>query len=259
MKFLILKPRNFNIKFFPQIYDDEDDYYREDEQPMATSTERQQQEMTSSTTKRYSPSNTLDDLQKNIESNIGLTTLFNLDGDSPAMPKSSSAMPPSFGPQFPTADPMTVTNEEDEPEVFQSQKSRKSSPAKPSSPSGGPQDVFSSVPTPKMKGSKVKDLSKSKKKTKGKKKSKLNPVAELQLQGALAKLKRGRATLPPKVITPDMYAAPPEEKEAAEKVPFKRIRVMHSTTPRTTPKPGGQVFSLFNTLGICNICGLKAG
>ena len=31
------------------------------------------------------------------------------------------------------------------------------------------------------------------------KKSKLNPVAELQLQGALAKLKRGRNTLPPKV------------------------------------------------------------
>ena len=66
-----------------------------------------------------------------------------------------------------------------------------------------------------------------------KKKAKLNPVAQLQLQGALAKLKRGRNTLPPKVITPDMYAAPPEE-EKEEKVPFKRIRVMHTTTPRTT-------------------------
>ena len=67
-------------------------------------------------------------------------------------------------------------------------------------------------------------------------KKKLNPVAELQLQGALAKLKRGRNTLPPKVITPDMFApGPVAEKE--EKVPFKRIRVMHTTTPRTTPRP----------------------
>ena len=64
----------------------------------------------------------------------------------------------------------------------------------------------------------------------------MNPVAQLQLQGALAKLKRGRNTLPPKVITPDMYAPPPEEKEL-EKVPFKRVRVMHTTTPRTTPRP----------------------
>ena len=74
--------------------------------------------MTSSTTKRYSPSNTLDDLQENIESNIGLTTLFNLDGDQTA----SSAMPPSFGPQFPTADPMMTDKEEDEPEVFAKQR-----------------------------------------------------------------------------------------------------------------------------------------
>ena len=118
--------------------------------------------------------------------------------------------------------------------------SRKSSPPKPAqTPSGVPEDVFSSVPTPRMKGSTLKDFSKiSKKKTKAKsslakKKAKLNPVAQLQLQGALAKLKRGRNTLPPKVITPDMYAAPPEEKEE-EKVPFKRIRVMHTTTPRTT-------------------------
>ena len=71
---------------------------------------------------------------------------------------------------------------------------------------------------------------------KAKKKDKLDPVAELQLQGALAKLKRGRNTLPPKVITPDMFApGPVAEKE--EKVPFKRIRVMHTTTPRTTPRP----------------------
>ena len=79
------------------------------------------QEMTSSTTKRYSPSNTLDDLQKNIESNIGLTTLFNLD-NSGVPGTASSAMPPSFGPQFPTADPMTTDKEEDEPEVFAKQR-----------------------------------------------------------------------------------------------------------------------------------------
>ena len=129
-----LKTLKLSVQFILQIYDDDeyddeealrplrdpiDDYYRDDaEQPMATSTERQQQEMTSSTTKRYSPSNTLDDLQKNIESNIGLTTLFNLDGDSTA----SSAMPPSFGPQFPTADPMATAKGDDESEVFAKQR-----------------------------------------------------------------------------------------------------------------------------------------
>ena len=46
--------------------------------------------------------------------------------------------------------------------------SRKSSPPKPAqTPSGVPEDVFSSVPTPRMKGSTLKDFSKiSKKKTK---------------------------------------------------------------------------------------------
>ena len=37
-----------------------------------------------------------------------------------------------------------------------------------------------------------------------------------------------------------MYAPPPEVAEA-EKVPFKRIRVMHTTTPRTTPRPDAEV------------------
>ena len=46
-------------------------------------------------------------------------------------------------------------------------------------------------------------------------------------------------TFPPKVITPDMYAPAPEVE--AEKVPFKRIRVMHTTTPRTTPRPDSEV------------------
>ena len=78
------------------------------------------QEMTSSTTKRYSPSNTLGDIQKDIESNIGLTTLFNLDGD----PTASSAMPPSFGPQFPTADPVATTRakEDEEADMFSKQR-----------------------------------------------------------------------------------------------------------------------------------------
>ena len=125
------------VKFIQQIYDGEDDYedeemlrpmrdpvddyYRDEgdsEQSIATSTERQQQEMTSSTTKRYSASNSLDDIQKDIESNIGLTTLFNLDGD----PTASSAMPPSFGPQFPTADPMATAKGDDESEVFAKQR-----------------------------------------------------------------------------------------------------------------------------------------
>ena len=125
------------VKFIEQIYDGEDDYedeemlrpmrdpvddyYRDEgdsEQSIATSTERQQQEMTSSTTKRYSASNSLDDIQKDIESNIGLTTLFNLDGD----PTASSAMPPSFGPQFPTADPMATAKGDDESEVFAKQR-----------------------------------------------------------------------------------------------------------------------------------------
>ena len=78
------------------------------------------QEMTSSTTKRYSPSNTLGDIQKDIESNIGLTTLFNLDGD----PTASSAMPPSFGPQFPTADPVATkkAKEDEEADAFSKQR-----------------------------------------------------------------------------------------------------------------------------------------
>ena len=125
------------VKFIQQIYDGEDDYedeemlrpmrdpvddyYRDEgdsEQSIATSTERQQQEMTSSTTKRYSASNSLDDIQKDIESNIGLTTLFNLDGD----PTASSAMPPSFGPQFPTADPRGTAKEDDESDLFAKQR-----------------------------------------------------------------------------------------------------------------------------------------
>ena len=48
-------------------------------------------------------------------------------------------------------------------------------------------------------------------------------------------------SFPPKVITPDMYAPAPEVEEAA-KVPFKRIRVMPTTTPRTTPRPDAEVF-----------------
>ena len=47
-------------------------------------------------------------------------------------------------------------------------------------------------------------------------------------------------SFPPKVITPDMYAPAPEVEEAA-KVPFKRIRVMPTTTPRTTPRPDAEV------------------
>ena len=119
-------------EFDEQIYDDEemfDDYYIDERRPREpsdydpderrarepTTTTTEKQEMTSPTTKRYSPSNSLDDLQKDIESNIGLTTLFNLD------PPMSSSMPPSFGPQLPsltppTADPATTKEGEEEKE-----------------------------------------------------------------------------------------------------------------------------------------------
>ena len=129
----IVEPKN-SSEFDDQIYDDEDgemfdDYYLDERRPREpsdynpderrarepTTTTTEKQEMTSPTTKRYSPSNTLDDLQKDIESNIGLTTLFNLD------PPMSSSMPPSFGPQLPsltppTADPATTQEKEEEEE-----------------------------------------------------------------------------------------------------------------------------------------------